>query len=286
LISGSWQYPLILAADATQGSEKRQLSISLSRSLAATDLNAKYDLLASRFLPGETFSTVHSASINLRVNEFALLGLGFVPVLNLDFEAKEGTVAWDGRANVRVNLDALSAQVSYQKTMLQVPQGQLQYNEYSDRFVLTFGYTGIPYLNPSLSYTGSANIAIYKGEPRSSANHLVSARLAWAPQGGYRNDLSLAVRFNEGDEITASVQEAFSYNISPYASARFDLDARYKIIGATMGNSLSLTFGGTVNYRLSDSWRTSLTVSYIAGETDTVKFYHSTLFELFVAVKF
>jgi len=282
-ISGSWEYPLIFDASSTQRSEKRNLSISLSRSLAAASISGKYELFTSRFLPDGSLSTIHTASIDLRFSEFALLGLGFVPTLNLGFEAKEGTVAWDGRANVRVKLNAVFAQVTYQKKMLQVQEEQSQHD---DRFLLSLGYTGTPYLRPSISYTRRTSVVAYKEEIRSVVDHVLSGRLSWAPQGSYRNDLSLVVRADNSDEITVSVQNDFSYIVSQHISARFSIDGSYKIVGATTGNDLSLTLGGTVNYRLSDSWRASLAISYIAGETDTTTLYHSTLFELFIAAEF
>ncbi|TSA48973.1 hypothetical protein D4R47_04645 [archaeon] len=282
-ISGSWEYPLIFDASSTQRSEKRNLSISLSRSLAAANISGKYELFTSRFLPDGSLSTIHTASIDLRFSEFALLGLGFVPTLNLGFEAKEGTVAWDGRANVRVKLNAVFAQVTYQKKMLQVQEEQSQHD---DRFLLSLGYTGTPYLRPSISYTRRTSVVAYKEEIRSVVDHVLSGRLSWAPQGSYRNDLSLVVSADDSDEITVSVQNDFSYIVSEHISTRFNIDGSYKIVGATTGNDLSLTLGGTVDYRLSDFWRGSLAISYIAGETDTTTLYHSTLFELFIAAEF
>jgi hypothetical protein len=168
--------------------------------------------------------------------------------------------------------------------VLQVPQGREQYD---DTFTLSLGYTGIPYLRPTVSYTRGVNVVVYEDETRSSGDHILTGRLFWAaPQANHRNDLSLALRVNESDEITASVLNTFSYTISQYASARLSLDGRYKITGAATGNNLSLTLGGIVDYRLSDSWRASLAVSYIAGETHTTKFYHSVLFSLFIAAQF
>lgn len=284
-IAGSWEYPLVLDANGAQRSEKRNLSISLSRSLGeVVNVSGKYELSASRFLPNESLLMIHTASIDLGFNEFALLGLTFLPTLNLEFETQAGTVAWDGRASVRVELDAVFAQVVYRKKVLQVPQGREQYD---DTFALSLGYTSIPYLRPTVSYTRGVKVVVYKDETRSTGDHILTGRLLWAPpQANHRNDLSLALRVNESDEITASVLDTFSYTISEYASARLSLDGRYKITGAATGNNLSLTLGGIVHYRLSDSWRASLAVSYIAGETHTTKFYHSLLFSLFIAARF
>ena len=84
--------------------------------------------------------------------------------------------------------------------------------------------------------------------------------------------------------IAATLQNTLTYPISDAFSSHIELDGSYEPSDEDPDFDLSLK--GYLDIAVTESWQASLAGTYLAGLKSGGGFYHSLLFELFVATTF
>jgi hypothetical protein len=278
--SADWARPLLFS----NGGKRERLGFAVDWSLGLTgaDLDTWYVLSASRPLPQGNFDLGHEGGVELRIDRFSLLEISFIPSAELSLAYEEGILSFVGKADLRGELDVLSARVSYRGDGAGVGEED---RRRKDRLNLSLTYSGIPDLQPSLAYRVSKTAVFHGQDARVSVDHSLTGRLSWIPAAPYSDNLSLSMQWSTDQDETSTtigLQNNFSYNISESVSMRLELDGSYT---DTPTPDLGLDLSGAADISLSETWRMSLAAT-IANGIKSAGPYHSLLLELFVAATF
>ena len=283
-VSAGWSRPMRITQDERTGNEQRTWSANWTPRFDVVGIASSYSLSASRALTDEAFRTTQSAKLDLRFEGFALWGWQVTPRLELRFENNAGIITLNGRGTVRGSVDTITARVNFGRELSGL--GQLQ-QQCRDWISASLDYLGVPDLRPILTYMANNNATIYQGAARPTFDHTLTGRLTWSPPDGRQNRLSISIHQviqQEENAITASVRNTLTHPISDVISSRLELDGSYE--PTAEDPDLDVSLKGYLDVVLTESWQASLTGSYLAGTKSGGGFYHSLLFELFIATTF
>ncbi len=290
--AASWGRPMTFTGADPTGSETWNLSGNWSTKFPIGQSKLSYSLDAQRALPGGDFETTQEAKLNLSFNPFGLLSWQLTPGLSLTATNKDGLLGIEGQGTLRTALAPFSAQTTYNYKITGLGDVSTQM---SDRLSVSLSYTGIPNLQPSLSYSQNTSAVTYRGVSRPTTNRSLTGALTWSPPDGSRDRLSFSVRAvtqQETTTLSANLHNTYTTSIAFFDPSvlahplglRFDLDGQYQ--QGTTGPTLNASAQGEADLTLSDTWSASLSMNYLTGTQSTGGLYHSLLLHLTIAAQF
>lgn len=292
-LSAGWGRPMTFAtgADPT-GSETWNLSGNWSATFAIAQGKLSYSLDAQRSVPDGDFKTTQEAKLNMSFDPFDLASWRLTPGVTLTATNKEGLIGFDGQGTLRTALSPFAAQTTYNYKIAGIGQASTQINH---RLSVSLSYTGVPDLQPSLSYSQNTSAVTYQGTARGTTNRNLTGALTWSPADGTRDRLSLSIRAvtqNEETTLSANLHNTYSTSIAVFDPSvlahplglRVDLDGQYQ--QAATGPTLSASVQGQADLTLSDTWSASFSADYLTGTQTEAGLYHSLFFQLTIAATF
>ena len=307
-LSGSWARPMSFSSTRTTGSEKWNINGDVRHSFTGLGTTLTYTIDGSRALTDENTRITQTAKLDLRPNAFSISSLKLTPRFTLGGNNKAGTITMNGQANLQVVVSDFSVRATLGRDLSGFGQDRQQT---TDRISLSLAYTGIPDLRPNISFTQNANYVTYRDEMRGSTSRTLTGSLTWSPKDGRRDTLRISARGSSGSrkegDLTVTVNNSYSFSIDPFSEetlpagtlpeeilpegglyqpigVRVDLDGSYAARNGTPDINLSLKTSADLT--ISETWQTSLSVSYLTGTKSDAKLYNGLLLELFVAARF
>jgi hypothetical protein len=291
-LSTSWGRPMTFSSGSATGSQAWNLNGSWSARFTIAQSRLTYTLDAQRSLPGGDIETTQEAKANVSFNSFSLASWQLTPTVLLTATNKEGLIGLEGQGTLRTALSPFSAQTTYDYKITGLGETSTRINH---RLSVSVGYTGIPDLHPSLSYSRNTSAVTYLGQVRGTTNRNLTGALTWSPPDGSRDRLSVSIRGvtqNETTTVSANLHNTYSMSIALFDPSvlahplglRFDLDGQYQ--QAATGPTLTASAQGQGDLTLSDTWSASLSARYLTGTQSTGGLYHSLFFQLTIAATF
>ncbi len=284
-MAASWGRPIGSSnGGAASGSETLGLTAEWTQAFAPLQLTGHYAGSASRAIPGTDWQMDQATRLGLSVQELDAVGWRLAPSLEITAQEEEGILSATGYGTLRGTLKGLTARATYSLGLSGIGEARQQR---TNRLSMSLNYSGWPNVTPSLSYVENSTAVVYEGEARPSVTRMLTGRMAWTPEKGSRDDLSLTLRgVSQGEEgsLSASVRNSFAHTFSDVLSGRIDVNGEY---GASDERSdLDVSLQGSADLTLSETWRASVSASYLLGTKSDGTLFNSVLFELFVAASF
>lgn len=292
-INGSWSRPMTFAVSSTSGSEKWNVNSSFNHSFPGLRSSLTYTISGSKSLSDNAFDIVHTAKLDLRPDAFAIASSQITPRFIFGGEYKGNVGSLNGQLSLRATISDFSAQSTFSRDLSGFASTRLQT---TDRLSLNLGYTGIPDLKPTVSFSQNASTVTYRGESRGSSNRTLTGSLSWTPTDGRRDTLRVSLRSvsqsQQADTLSLTLNNTYTFSYDPFSEGllyqplaiRIYVDGRYA--DRTGTPDIGVTIKGTADVTLSQTWQTSLSASYLTGTKSDGDFYNSILFELFVGATF
>jgi hypothetical protein len=283
-LGASWARPMAASGGEESKEETWGGRATWSHAFDPFQVTLNYTGSASHTLAGADWRTQETGRLEVAFARIDLVAWQFTPGLDASIEEKEGILSLSARGTLRGSLAALTARGAYSVEISGLGEAREQR---TDRLSVSLDYSGFAHLKPSLTYTETVNAVIYQGEARPTLTRTLSGRLAWTPAGGTRDDLSVVVRGmsdREEEKLSVTVRNSFSHAVSEPLFLRIDLEGNYD--ADEKGADLDLDLKGSADLVLSETWRTSLSLSYLGGTKSDGGLFHGLLVELFVAASF
>lgn len=260
--------------EARSGIEGLSWSANWTRDLGTANLRASYDDESRRDLLTGQSARVRRGHVNLGFREFAVGNMKLRPTLGGSWGQDAPSAAGlredvRGEARVAIGLGDLKSSLGYSVTRYLYPDQDKQSLE--GEVSLSASYRGMRSVVPSLELrmkNGTSSHPVYG--TKASGSSQATFRVGWTPAAGYSSEAFLSYKEETAEKTelgTLGIGSRLSGTLRPGLSAAVGLNFE-RIQGtkeASPEDEIRTEFTGSVSYRLSELWSTSLEVSYVRG---------------------